>query len=116
VTLPLLAKSSVHQVSVETAASSVDVAVLGALAGKDVLVGVVDVGTDDVESPEVVAARIRRVLPYVDPVRLHPCTDCGLVPRSRAASLGKLRALAQGAALVRAELQSTDSDGRLTDP
>jgi 5-methyltetrahydropteroyltriglutamate--homocysteine methyltransferase len=104
VTLPLLAKSSVDQVSVETAASGVDVAVLGALRGKDVLVGVVDVGTDEVEPAEVIAARIRRVLPYVEPQHLHPCTDCGLVPRTRQAALGKMRALAQAASMVRAEL------------
>ena len=106
VTLPLLAKSSVHQVSVETAASGVDVAVLSALAGKDVLVGVVDVGTDEVEPVEVIAQRIRRVLPYVDPAHLHPCTDCGLVPRTRLAAVGKMRALARAAALVRAEVQA----------
>jgi 5-methyltetrahydropteroyltriglutamate--homocysteine methyltransferase len=104
VTLPLLAKSSVDQVSVETAASGVDVAVLGALRGKDVLVGVVDVGTDEVESADVIAARIRRVLPHVEPRHLHPCTDCGLVPRTRQAALGKMRALAQAASIVRAEL------------
>ena len=106
VTLPLLAKSSVDQVSVETAASGVDVAVLGALAGKDVLVGVIDVGTDEVESVEVIAQRIRRVLPYVDAAHLHPCTDCGLVPRTRFAAAGKMRALARAASVVRAELQA----------
>jgi 5-methyltetrahydropteroyltriglutamate--homocysteine methyltransferase len=104
VTLPLLAKSSVDQVSVETAASGVDVSVLAALRGKDVLVGVVDVGTDEVETPEVVAARIRRVLPFVNADRLHPCTDCGLVPRSRTASKGKMAALAAGAAIIRGEV------------
>jgi 5-methyltetrahydropteroyltriglutamate--homocysteine methyltransferase len=106
VTLPLLAKSSVDQVSVETAASGIDVAVLGALAGKDVLAGVVDVGTDEVEPVEVIAARIRRLLPYVDPAHLHPCTDCGLVPRTRPAAVGKMQTLARAAAVVRAELQA----------
>ena len=116
VTLPLLARSSVDQVSVETAASGVDVSVLATLRGKDVLVGVVDVGTDDVETPETIAARIRRVLPYVDPARLQPCTDCGLVPRTRTAALGKMRALADGAALVRAELRADAPDGSLIRP
>src|SRR5687768_2870871 len=116
VTLPLLARSSVDQVSVETAASAVDVSVLATLRGKDVLVGVVDVGTDDVETPEAIAARIRRVLPYVDSARLQPCTDCGLVPRTRAAALGKMRALADGAALVRAELRADAPDGSLIRP
>ncbi|MGD9893382.1 MAG: methionine synthase, partial [Dehalococcoidia bacterium] len=104
VTLPLLAKSGIDQVSVECAASGVDVSVLATLQGKDVLVGVIDVGTEDVESAEVVAERIRRVLPFVPPDRLFPCTDCGLVPRSRQAAYGKLRSLAAGAAIVRAEL------------
>ena len=103
VTLPLLAKSSIDQVSVECAASGVDVSVLAALEGKDVLVGVIDVGTEDVESPDLVADRIRAVLPYVSPDHLYPCTDCGMVPRSRASAVGKMQALAAGAAIVRRE-------------
>ena len=104
VSLPLLAKSSVDQVSVECAASGVDPALLATLDGKDVLVGVIDVGTEEVEAPETVAGRIRDVLPYVSPEHLQPCTDCGMVPRSRAAAEGKMRALVAGAAIVRAEL------------
>jgi 5-methyltetrahydropteroyltriglutamate--homocysteine methyltransferase len=111
VTLPLLARSSVDQVSVECAASGVDLSVLAALAGKDVLLGVIDVGTDEVESPQVVAGRIRRGLEHVPAARLFPCTDCGLVPRSRAAARGKMRALADGAALVRAELRTGGEQG-----
>ena len=52
----------------------------------------------------MVAGRIRRALPYVAPEHLKPCTDCGLVPRSREAALGKMRALAEGAALVAGEV------------
>ncbi|HLF71319.1 MAG TPA: methionine synthase [Dehalococcoidia bacterium] len=104
VSLPLLAQSSVDQVSVECAASGVDVALLGALKGKDVLIGVIDVGTEDVETPETVRDRLRAALPYVDPERLYGCTDCGMVPLSRDAALGKMRALAAGAALLRREL------------
>jgi 5-methyltetrahydropteroyltriglutamate--homocysteine methyltransferase len=104
VTLPLLAKSSVDQVSVECAGSGVDVSVLRELGAKDVLLGVIDVGTDDVEAADIVAGRIRRALAHVPASRLFPCTDCGLVPRSREASRGKMRALAAGAAIVRAEL------------
>jgi len=103
-TLPLLAGSSIDQVSVECAASGVDVSVLEVLKGKDVLLGVIDVGTEEVETPARVAERIRKALPHVPAERLMPCTDCGLVPRSRAAARGKMRALAAGAALVRAEL------------
>jgi len=104
VTFPLLAKSSVNQVSVECAASGVDLAVLRELGRKDVLLGAIDVGTEEVETPEVVAGRIRRALEHVPADRLFPCTDCGLVPRSREAARGKMLALARGAAVVRAEL------------
>jgi 5-methyltetrahydropteroyltriglutamate--homocysteine methyltransferase len=104
VTLPLLARTRIGQISVECAASGVDVAVLAEASGKDVLLGVIDVGTEEVESPEQVAARIRKALPYVSPERLFPCTDCGLVPRSRQAARGKLKALVEGARLVRHEL------------
>ena len=102
--LPLLRTSTIDQISVECAASGVDPAVLAGAAGKDLLVGVIDVGTEDVETPETVAGRIRAVLPHVAPERLHPSTDCGLVPRSREAARGKMRALAEGARLVREEL------------
>ena len=104
VTLPLLAKSRVDQVSVECAASGVDVSVISALKGKDVMLGVIDVGTDEVESPELVAARIRKALPYVDPDRLYPCSDCGMVPRPRSVARAKMKALAKGAAIVQKEL------------
>jgi 5-methyltetrahydropteroyltriglutamate--homocysteine methyltransferase len=104
VTLPLLRETRIDQISVECAASGVDVAVLAEARGKDVLLGVVDVGTEAVESPALVAERIRKAIRYVDPARLLPCTDCGLVPRSRAAARGKLRALVEGARLVRQEL------------
>ena len=107
-TLPLLARSNVDQVSVECAASGVDLSVLRELNGKDVLLGAIDVGTEEVETADVVAARIRGALEHVPAERLFPCTDCGLVPRSREASRGKMRALAAGAAIVRAELAAAD--------
>ncbi len=110
VTLPLLARSGVDQVSVECAASGVNPAVLASLSGKDVLVGVIDVGTDAVETPETVADRIRRALPFVPAERLKPSTDCGLVPRTREAARGKMRALAAGAALVRRDLVGVGSE------
>jgi 5-methyltetrahydropteroyltriglutamate--homocysteine methyltransferase len=115
VTFPLLARSSVDQVSVECAASGVDVAVLRELGSKDVLLGAIDVGTDEIETAEIVAGRIRRALAHVPAERLFPCTDCGLVPRSREASRGKMRALAEGAALVRAELASAAGLGARAD-
>jgi 5-methyltetrahydropteroyltriglutamate--homocysteine methyltransferase len=107
VTFPLLAKSSVNQVSIECAASGVDLTVLRELGSKDVVFGAIDVGTEEVETADIVATRLRRALQYVPAERLFPCTDCGLVPRSRQASRGKMRALAAGAAIVRAELLSS---------
>jgi 5-methyltetrahydropteroyltriglutamate--homocysteine methyltransferase len=103
-TFPLLAKSRIDQVSLECANSRVPLALLGLLAGKDVLAGCIDVATHDVETPEEVAATIRRVLPFVPPERLFPCTNCGMVPLPRAVARAKLRALGAGARLVRAEL------------
>jgi len=104
VTLPLLARTGIHEVSLECAASGVDLSVISALKGKDVLVGVINVGTDEVETPALVASRIRGALRYVDPEHLYPCTDCGMVPRPRAVARGKMRALVEGAAIVRKEL------------
>jgi len=77
---------------------------LGLLAGKDVLVGAIDVATDRVETPEQVAATIRAAMAHVPPERLYPCTNCGMVPLGRELSLRKLQALGAGAAIVRAEL------------
>src|SRR5262245_59692553 len=108
VTFPLLARSSVDQVSVECAASGVDLSVLRELGGKDIMLGAIDVGTEEVETADVVAERLRRALEHVPAERLFPCTDCGLVPRSREASRGKMRALAEGAAIIRAELASAE--------
>jgi 5-methyltetrahydropteroyltriglutamate--homocysteine methyltransferase len=103
-TLPLLAASSIDQVSIETAASGVDVSVVSALRGKDVLLGVVDTGNETVETAETVASRLHAALRYTDPGHLFACTDCGMMPLSRKAALGKLRALAAGAAQVNATL------------
>jgi 5-methyltetrahydropteroyltriglutamate--homocysteine methyltransferase len=68
------------------------------------MVGAVDVTTDLVETPEAVAATLRKALEYVAPEKLYPCTNCGMVPLKRDVAFGKLRALAAGAALVRHEL------------
>ncbi|MBI3246200.1 MAG: methionine synthase [Deltaproteobacteria bacterium] len=110
-TLPLLRTSMIDMISVECAASGVDPSVLAEAKGKDVMVGVIDVGTEEVETPETVAARIRRALPYVDPMHLYPCTDCGMIPRSRTAARGKMKALADGAWLVRSELIKQSQKG-----
>jgi 5-methyltetrahydropteroyltriglutamate--homocysteine methyltransferase len=106
-TFPLLAQSRIDQVSLECANSRVPIELLGLLAGKDVLVGAIDVATDHVETPEAVAATIRAALKYVPAGRLFPCTNCGMVPLPRETAQGKLAALGAGAALVRAELPAT---------
>jgi 5-methyltetrahydropteroyltriglutamate--homocysteine methyltransferase len=104
-TFPLLAASAVGQVSVECAGSRVPIGVLDLLGEKDVLVGMIDVATDRVETPEEVAELITRTIPFVPPERLFPCTNCGMVPLGRDVARGKLHALAAGAALARQSLR-----------
>ncbi len=103
-TFPLLARSKIDQVSLECANSHVPLELLALLKGKDVLVGAIDVANDTVENPEQVAATIRAAMKFVPPEKLYPCTNCGMVPLAREVALGKLKALASGAALVRREL------------
>jgi 5-methyltetrahydropteroyltriglutamate--homocysteine methyltransferase len=103
-TFPLLAQSRIDQVSLECASSRVPISLLGLLAGKDVLVGCIDVASERVETPEQVAETIRRAMAHVPPARLFPCTNCGMVPLPRAVARGKLHALGEGARLVRREL------------
>ncbi|HEY3532639.1 MAG TPA: methionine synthase, partial [Casimicrobiaceae bacterium] len=103
-TFPLLAASAIDQVSLECAHSRVPIDLLALLAGKDVLVGAIDVATDRVESPEDVAEVLRAALRFVPAGRLYPCTNCGMVPLARDIARDKLRALGAGAALVRREL------------
>jgi len=101
---PVLAKSRIDQVSVECAGSRVPLPLLELLRGKDVMVGVIDVASNVVETPEQVAETIRKAMDHVPVEHIVPCTNCGMVPLSRELARGKLRALAGGAALVRAEL------------
>jgi 5-methyltetrahydropteroyltriglutamate--homocysteine methyltransferase len=103
-TFPLLAGSRIDQVSLECANSRVPLSLLELLSGKDVLVGAIDVASDTVETPDEVAATIRRALPFVPPERLYPCTNCGMAPLARDLATAKLRALTAGTAIVRAEL------------
>jgi 5-methyltetrahydropteroyltriglutamate--homocysteine methyltransferase len=99
-TLPLLAKSRVNQVSIETAASGVDVGVVEALRGKDVLLGVISCSSAEVETPAQVAERLRRALPFVAPEHLFGCTDCGMVPLPVEVARAKLQALGAGVRMV----------------
>jgi 5-methyltetrahydropteroyltriglutamate--homocysteine methyltransferase len=98
---PALAKSSIKQVSLECIHSHVPPELMKLLKGKDVLVGVIDVASDKVETPQEVAATIRKALKYVPAKHLFPCTNCGMAPMQREIAIAKLKALAAGAALAR---------------
>jgi len=98
---PALAASRIDQVSVECRASRVPVRLLELLRGKDVLVGVVDVASDAVETPEDVAATIADAMRHVPAERIVACTNCGMAPMRRDVAAAKLTALVQGAALAR---------------
>ena len=98
---PALARSSIAQVSLECIHSRVPPELMALLEGKDVMVGVIDVASDGIETPEEVADTIGRALQFVPRHRLLPCTNCGLAPMSRAVAEAKLKALGQGAALAR---------------
>jgi len=98
---PAIAKSSIAQVSLECQHSHVPMDLIRLLEGKDVMVGVIDVASDEVETPEEVADTIGRALQFVARERLLPCTNCGMAPMDRAIAVRKLEALARGAALAR---------------
>jgi 5-methyltetrahydropteroyltriglutamate--homocysteine methyltransferase len=98
---PALAHSRIDQVSVECRNSRVPMSLLRLLDGKDVQVGVIDVATDEVETPEQVAAVIGEAVKHVPPDRLIASTNCGMAPMRRDVAYGKLAALARGAALAR---------------
>jgi 5-methyltetrahydropteroyltriglutamate--homocysteine methyltransferase len=87
----------------ESAQPNIDLGVLKDLAPKNVMLGVLDLGTPVVETPEIVAARIRRGLQYVPADKLIPAPDCGMKYLTREVAFGKLRAMVEGAAIVRKE-------------
>jgi len=98
---PAIAKSRIDQVSVECINSRVPVSLLKLLAGKDVLLGVIDVANDKVETPEDVSRVIGEALQYVPKERLQACTNCGMAPMGRGIAEAKLAALGAGAELAR---------------
>jgi 5-methyltetrahydropteroyltriglutamate--homocysteine methyltransferase len=103
-TFPALNASRIDQISLEFANSHVPPALMGLLTDKEVMVGVIDVATSEVESPENVADVIKQAIRHVDPERLVLGTNCGMAPLSRSTAVGKLAALGAGARLVRQEL------------
>ena len=102
--LPELAGCSCAQVSIETAQSNLDCAVLGKLAGKKILLGVIDLSDMNPETPQQVAERIRRALPYVDAKNIIVAPDCGMKYLPREVADAKMRAMVEGARIVRNEL------------
>ncbi len=101
---PSLNKSRIDQVSLECANSRVPPDLMALLKDKTILVGVIDVATNDVETPEQVAGTIATALKFVDAERLQPCTNCGLAPLPRDVAVGKLQALGAGAEMARKRL------------
>jgi 5-methyltetrahydropteroyltriglutamate--homocysteine methyltransferase len=98
-----LADSRIQQVSIETAQSSLDCSILQKLSGKQIILGVLDLSRNDVETPDIVAARIRRALPYVNADRIIIAPDCGLKYLPRDVAFGKMKAMVEGARAVRSE-------------
>lgn len=101
--LPELAGCSCDQISLETAQSGLDLGVLSDLAGKTIILGVIDLSSADVEAPEVVADRVRRAFPFTDETKIVISTDCGMKYLPRASADGKMRSMSLAAAELRAE-------------
>jgi len=102
--LPQLADSIVQQISIEAAQPKIDYGVLRELKDKTIILGVIDLSTHAIESAAEVAARIEKALPFVDARRLIPAPDCGMKYIPRASAFGKLKAMADGATIVRKKL------------
>ncbi len=102
--LPELSGCSCKAVSIETAQSNLDTSVLETLPDKKIILGVLDLSTHEIETPEKVAERIRRALPHVDASRVVIAPDCGLKYLPRDVAFGKMKAMADGAVIVRGEL------------
>jgi 5-methyltetrahydropteroyltriglutamate--homocysteine methyltransferase len=102
--LPQLEATTASQISIEAAQPKLDLGILRSFSQKNLMVGMIDLGTEKVETPDEVASRIRAALKHVPAERLVLAPDCGMKYLTRAAAFGKLKALAEGAALVRKEL------------
>src|SRR5262249_5416249 len=104
--LPEFAGSQIQQISIATAQSKLDCSVLEKLPGKTILLGLLALAAMAIETPETVAARIRRALPHVPAQRIVVAPDCGLKYLPRAVAFAKMRAMVEGAAIVRQEVQA----------
>ena len=98
--LPELASTECDQISIETAQSGLALDVLEALSSKMIILGVLDLSTDEVETPDTVAGRIRRAFPHAGPDRLIAAPDCGMKYLPRDSAYGKLEALVTGARIA----------------
>jgi 5-methyltetrahydropteroyltriglutamate--homocysteine methyltransferase len=107
-----LVDTPVQQLSIEAAQPKLDLSVLGRLGDKTVILGVLDLGTEDVETADAVADRIRAALRFIGPERLVIAPDCGMKYLSRRAAFGKLRAMVEGTHLVRADLAAAETTER----
>ena len=103
-TFPTLQKSNIDIISLEYQNSQVPMELMELIRGKKVMVGAIDVATNQIETPEEVANTLRKALQFVDADKLYPCTNCGMAPLSRQVASGKLRALSAGADILRQEL------------
>ncbi|MFH0226660.1 methionine synthase [Vibrio furnissii] len=101
---PKLQQSNIDIISLECHNSRVPIELLELVRGKKVMVGAIDVATDTIETPEEVAATLRKALQFVDADKLYPCTNCGMAPLSRDVARGKLSALSAGAEIIRQEI------------
>ena len=101
---PKLRTSSIDIISLECQNSRVPMELIELLRGKKVMVGAIDVATNNIETPEEVADTLRKVLQFVDAQNLYPCTNCGMVPLSQEVTRAKLNALAAGTEIIRREL------------
>jgi 5-methyltetrahydropteroyltriglutamate--homocysteine methyltransferase len=101
---PAINASHVQMVSLECAGSKVPMSLIGLLKDKEIMVGAIDVATNRIETPADVAAVLKTALNYAGAERVYPCSNCGLAPLPRTVAAGKLKALAEGAALLRREI------------
>ena len=109
--LPELAGTEIRQISIETAQSKLDCSILAELTEKTIILGVLDLSDPQIETPEIVADRIRLALPHIRAEQLVIAPDCGLKYLARDVAFGKMKAMADGAAIVRQELLSSKNTG-----
>ncbi|MBD57445.1 methionine synthase [uncultured Pseudoalteromonas sp.] len=101
---PKLQKSNIDIISLECHNSRVPIELLALIRGKKVMVGAIDVASNEIETPDEIAHTLREALKYVDADKLYPCTNCGMAPLPRNIASAKLSALSKGAEIVRGEI------------